>query len=69
MYTYHAPSWSQQARSFCDNEILWMNKGIVTIEDVTRRFSNSYRHPLIRARAAKRFGRLIRAGKVGIKNA
>ena len=64
MYTYHPDSWSQQARKMADDEVWCINNGWQTIEGATRFFSTSYRHPLIRGRAAKRFGRLLRAGKV-----
>jgi len=64
MYTYQPKSWSQQAREMCDLEVWSVNNGWQTIKGAMRFFSMSYRHPLIRNRAAKRFGRMLRAGKV-----
>lgn len=64
MYTWHPESWSQQARRMCDDEIWSVNNGWSTIEGAIHFFSNSYRAPIIRHRAAKRFGRYVRAGKV-----
>ena len=64
MRTYHPKSWSQQAREMCDRQVAQINAGWSTIENATKFFSNSYRHHLIRERAAKRFGRLCRQGKV-----
>jgi hypothetical protein len=64
MYTYHPKSWSQSAREFCDNYVNLINTGWGTVEKAEKLFSTSYRHPLIRHRAAKRFGRLLRMGKV-----
>ena len=48
----------------CDLQVAYVNSGNALIEDVLRFFSTSYRAPIIRGRAAKRFGRLLRAGKV-----
>ena len=48
----------------CDLQVEYVNSGNAFIEDALRLFSNSYRAPIIRGRAAKRFGRLMRAGKV-----
>jgi hypothetical protein len=64
MYTWHPESWSKQARNMSNNEIWSVNNGWTTIEGAIRFFSNSYRAPIIRQRAAKRFGRYVRAGKV-----
>ena len=63
-YTYHPKSWSQQAREMCNNEIASIECGYNTIEGARRFFSRSYRAPIIRQRAAKRFGRMVRTGKV-----
>lgn len=57
-------SWSQQARRMCDLQVTYVNNGNALIEDALLLFSTSYRAPIIRDRAAKRFGRLMRAGKV-----
>lgn len=64
MKTWRPASWSQQAREMCDKQIEYINGGHAFIEDALHLFSNSYRAPIIRGRAAKRFGRLLRAGKV-----
>lgn len=64
MYTYHPKSWSQQAREMSYQAIESIEAGWNTIETTRKYFSNSYRHPLIRNRAAKHFGRMVRAGKV-----
>lgn len=64
MRTWKPASWSQQAREMCDKQIEYINGGHAFIEDALHLFSNSYRAPIIRDRAAKRFGRLMRAGKV-----
>ena len=70
MRAYHPESWSQQARKMCDTQVWNVNHyENYTIEDAVRFFSNSYRHPLIVNRATKRFGRLVREGKVKKKNA
>lgn len=57
-------SWSQQARKMCDLQVEYVNYGHSFIENSLSLFSNSYRAPIIRQRAAKRFGKLVRAGKV-----
>jgi len=64
MTAYHAKSWSQQAREMCNTQIKQIGFGWKTIEDASKFFSKSYRNCLIRYRAAKRFGRLVRMGKV-----
>lgn len=64
MKTWRPASWSQQAREMCNKQIEYINGGHAFIEDALHLFSNSYRAPIITDRAAKRFGRLMRAGKV-----
>lgn len=64
MRTWRPKSWSQQAREMCDQQIEYINADIGTVEFALHLFSNSYRAPLIRYRAAKRFGRKRRAGLV-----
>lgn len=64
MRSYHPESWSMQARKMCDNQIEMVEAGYATIDEAIHFFSTSYRHPLIRHRAAKRFGRMLRAGKI-----
>lgn len=57
-------SWSEQARMMGDRMIGYVNGGSMCIEEVECFFKKSYRHPRIIMRAAKRFGRAVRAGKV-----
>ena len=64
MRTYHPDSWSRQARDMSNWKIWSVNHGWDTIEGAVRFFGTSYRHPLIRNRAAKHFGRQVRARKV-----
>lgn len=64
MKTWRPASWSQQAREMCDRQAEYINAGHALIEDALHLFSNSYRAKIITGRAAKRFGRLLRAGKV-----
>lgn len=47
----------------CDKQVKMINAGHVLIEDALHLFSNSYRAPIITDRAAKRFGRLLKAEK------
>lgn len=60
MRSYHAKSWSAQARKMCQNQIELIEDGEITEKEAIKFFSTSYRHPLIRQRAAKRFGRIMR---------
>ena len=55
MKSFHPESWSQQARALSDNLFKYWEP-----EKVDNFFKNSYRHPLILRRAAKRYGRLMR---------
>jgi hypothetical protein len=64
MLTWRPKSWSEQARELCDRQIALINAEINSIEYSLAFLGNSYRHPLIRQRAAKRFGRMLREGKV-----
>lgn len=64
MKAYYPDSWSEQARRLANREVESVEAGWQTIKGAYEFFSRSYRHPLIRGRAAKRFGRLVRAGKV-----
>lgn len=48
----------------CDKQVQAINGGRQTIAWARYFFSHSYRHPLITGHAAKRFGRLLRAGKI-----
>lgn len=69
MKTWHPKTWSEQAREKSNHYVGRVNRGELTIAEAVERISNSYRHPLIRNRAAKRFGRLVREGKVCERNA
>ncbi len=64
MKAYNSRSWSQQARTMCDGQIMNINDGWQTINGAIKFFSESYRPDIIRNRAAKRFGRMVKAGKV-----
>lgn len=64
MRTYRPDSWSAQARAICDYQIEMIKAGYQTIQGALELFSNMCRSPLIRTRAAKRFGRLLKQGKV-----
>lgn len=55
MRTWHPKSWSAQARELADRFLMWEDK-----EDALKSLENSYRHPLIRQRAIKRFIRKIK---------
>ena len=72
--TYHPKSWSQQARSMADvifEQVIYFN--YIHPENweheespekwATEFFQASYRHPLIRSRAAGRYGRMLREYK------
>lgn len=61
---YRPKSWSQQAREMADKRIQYVNLGVESINQAIYFFNISYRHSRIRIRAAKRFGRAVRAGKV-----
>lgn len=50
MRTWHPESWSVQARDLADRFFAWEDK-----EAALRGLHNSYRCPLIRQRAIKRF--------------
>ncbi len=64
MRNYHPQSWSQQARIMSIHQVESINAGWQTIAGAMKLFQKSYRHPLIRERAAKHFGRMLRTGKV-----
>lgn len=63
MKTWHPDSWSKQARELADTIYSQYLDGSRSLEDAENFFSNSYRNPLERRRAAKRFGRLLRKNK------
>ena len=64
MYTYHPESWSKQARKLSNRALVNVNCGYWCIEQAQRFFVLSYRHRMIRERAAKRFGWALRHGRV-----
>ena len=58
-------SWSQIAREICDRVTYNVNVGAWSIKQAENFFLNiHYQAPLISERAAKRFGRLVKNGKV-----
>ena len=63
-HNYHPKSWSVQARELSDRIIENVNYGGWTMKDGVNFFALSYRHSLIVNRAAKRFGRKVREGKI-----
>lgn len=79
MIKYRPKSWSQQAREMADKQFAtyvaanecgdpesWLLDPKLRLweeEHYLHFFSNSYRAPIIRQRAAKRFGRLVRKYK------
>lgn len=63
-YSYHAESYSTQARELCDRAIGNVNSGTWCYEQAIRFFSLSYRCALIRFRALNRFKRYVKAGKI-----
>ena len=63
-HNYHPESWSEQAREMSNQVAANVNSGTWTIKEGREFFQHSYRHSLIRNRAAKHFGRLVRKGKV-----
>lgn len=60
MRSYRPASWSTQARLMCDKQLYYIAKGTKTIEEGAETIRNSYRHPLIKQRAIKRFGRKVK---------
>ena len=65
MRKYRPKSWSAQAREMADKQIFQtMQDGNPVFS--LRFFGNSYRAPIIRGRAAKRFGRAMRKAGIDI---
>ena len=63
MKTWHPKSWSAQARAMADKQITQtLRSGNPSFS--LHFFSQSYRAPIVRGRAAKRFGRAMK--KYGI---
>lgn len=67
-YSYHAKSYSKQARELSNIVINNINSGYWCIEQAFRIFYLSYRHPIVRFRALNRFKRYVREGKVHEKS-
>ena len=63
MRTFHPKSYSQQARRLCDSLYNTIVKGLVAEESAVEFLHESYRHSLVRHRAAKRLGRKLRTTK------
>jgi len=63
-YSYHAESYSVQARELCNRAIDNVNCGAWCYEQAIRFFNLSYRGTLIRFRALNRFKRYAKAGKI-----
>ena len=55
MRTYRPKSYSEQARILADNFLVWEDT-----EEALKALFDSYRHPIVRYRACKRFGRKCR---------
>lgn len=63
-YSYHAKSYSKQAREMSDAAMENVNCGVWCIEQAFRFFALSYRHNLIKDRALNRFRRYLKNGKI-----
>ena len=64
MRTWHPASYSEQARELCDKWVEGVNEGWLLLDEVLYKVRASYRQPLVKERAWRRFNRLVRAGKV-----
>jgi hypothetical protein len=64
MLKYRSKSWSQSARQMCEDQISEINTGWQTIEGAVKFFHDSYRADIIKRRAAKMFGKALKANKV-----
>lgn len=64
MKNYRPKSWSQSAREMCDLQVSQVKAKEETIEEAIYFFNISYRADIIRYRAAKRFGKKRREGRV-----
>jgi hypothetical protein len=53
-------SWSMRARKMCYNQLGQYLCGEKTKQECIEFFSTSYRAPIIRIRAAKKFGKMLR---------
>lgn len=57
-------SWSELAREMCNKQIEQIKVGHALVSDAEYLFSNSLRYKTIVYRAAKRFGKLKKAGLI-----
>ena len=62
--SWHPTSYSVQARNMCNSWIEGINNGYLLIDEVLYKVRVSYRQPLVKERALRRFTRLVKAGKV-----
>lgn len=63
-YSYHAKSYSKQAREMSDLIMSHVNCGSWSIKEAFHFFSISYRPSIIRNRACNRFKRYLKNGKI-----
>ena len=56
-------SWSMKARKMCYSQLSQYLQGEATEQECVEFFSTSYRAPIIKIRAAKKFGRMLRKTK------
>ena len=57
-------SWSKNARKIVDVQVEYVNDGWALIYEVENFISAMEENPIIKQRVAKRFGRMVRSGKV-----
>ena len=57
-------SWSKNARKIVDMQMEYVNDGWALIHEVENFISTMEENPIIKQRVAKRFGRMVRSGKV-----
>ena len=62
MRRYKPASYSQQARKLCDKQILYIKSNLTTIKEAKEILFNTYRSPIVKQRAIKRFRKKIRKG-------
>lgn len=60
----HTISWSKRAREIADMQAEYVEDGWALIHDVTNFIPTMEENPIIKQRVAKRFGRMVRSGKV-----
>lgn len=57
-------SWSKNARKIADMQVEYVNDGWALIHEVENFIPTMEENPIIKQRVAKRFGRMVRSGKV-----